>query len=1074
MRLESHSTQQVVDLSGAEVIGTGGQASIYALSGELAAKVYHRPAEWHGAKLLAMLAAPPADPTAGSHVSVAWPLDMLWQHANGHGRLAAGFLMPRIAGARALFEFYNPRSRRQHCPSFHYAYLHRTARNLAAAVTAVHAQGHVVGDLNESNVLARDTALVTLVDTDSFQVRDPRPGGPGGERAVYRCPVGKAEYTPPELLGVRFTDVDRAPEHDRFALAVLLFQILMEGTHPFMGEFTGAGDAPPLEARVRAGHFPHAGLLSPAIGPYRPSRGALPFGAVAPTLRDMFVRAFVDGHRDPSVRPTAQAWSGALREAEAALVTCAANEQHRFGPHLDACPWCERARQLGGRDPFPSRAAAAGRAVSLLGIPAQTPLPAAGAGTPAGVLARIPIPASSGISSGIAAAQRATPARPHGAAAGRRSGSARAAAAGGAAVAQRSAAAAGGGAHVLAAMALVLTLAVLVLGSTIWASLVGTMAAAACLIAARGRSRVATQQVTPVLQLLTIVVWLLLGTKACVTVTMHDEPRRVARVVRLSTAPAARVATTDTMMVASTTTMLADPELVAAGPVASVATASAGAGHTCMVLRYGELRCRGEGSDGVLGAAGLDNPPAPGALVPVLPHERFLSVAGGGKESCAISVEGHLYCWSMAGRRRVASDGLPRLAEWLSGSRTDDDGRLPRATAVAVGGNHACALLPDETARCAGSNAGGQLGDGGLDYSTRGVTVVGGHRFASIAVGYSHSCGLTSDGTAFCWGLNASGQLGTPWTSPSCEGGALCSTTPVQVAGAMRFTRLAASGWHSCGLTTGGKVYCWGLNNYGQLGTPAPADPCSYAGGSSARCSFTPVQVESDLAFTDLAVGTYHSCALARDGGAYCWGSNDDDQLGVSVSEMCRDGSGSRSRCERTPAPVETSARFTSLAAGKSHSCGVTRDDFLICWGLNDEHQVGAGRRIVPIDRAMAALDAARHADVDAARAAEGGSGQPYFDFQVDRPATPARRSCAPTYPDALREEGSPGAALVQFVVRADGRPDPATFKVLKASHPLFTIAVRSALGCMRYNPAEVGGRAVSQLVQQPFTFGAR
>src|SRR5215213_5411038 len=97
MRLESHSTQQIVDLSGAEVIGTGGQASIYALSGELAAKVYHQPTERHGAKLLAMLASPPADPTVGSHVSVAWPVDVLWREGRGPAATAAaGFLMPRI------------------------------------------------------------------------------------------------------------------------------------------------------------------------------------------------------------------------------------------------------------------------------------------------------------------------------------------------------------------------------------------------------------------------------------------------------------------------------------------------------------------------------------------------------------------------------------------------------------------------------------------------------------------------------------------------------------------------------------------------------------------------------------------------------------------------------------------------------------------------------------------------------------------------------------------------------------------------------------------------------------------
>jgi len=94
-----------------------------------------------------------------------------------------------------VFQIYNPGSRRHELPAFTYRHLLRTAQNLAAAVDVLHAHGYVAGDLNESNVLVADTALVTLVDTDSFQVRDPESG------AVYRCPVGKPEFTPPELQG---------------------------------------------------------------------------------------------------------------------------------------------------------------------------------------------------------------------------------------------------------------------------------------------------------------------------------------------------------------------------------------------------------------------------------------------------------------------------------------------------------------------------------------------------------------------------------------------------------------------------------------------------------------------------------------------------------------------------------------------------------------------------------------------------------------------------------------------------------------------------------------------------------
>src|SRR5438093_919042 len=84
---------------------------------------------------------------------------------------------------------------------------------------ALPAKGYGIGDLNERNLLVTTQALVTLVDTDSFQVK-------AAER-VFRCRVGSAEYTPPELQGARFADIDRGPQHDAFGLGVLIFQLLM-------------------------------------------------------------------------------------------------------------------------------------------------------------------------------------------------------------------------------------------------------------------------------------------------------------------------------------------------------------------------------------------------------------------------------------------------------------------------------------------------------------------------------------------------------------------------------------------------------------------------------------------------------------------------------------------------------------------------------------------------------------------------------------------------------------------------------------------------------------------------------
>lgn len=96
---------------------------------------------------------------------------------------------------------------------------------------------------------------------------------------------------------------------------------------------------------------------------------------------------------------------------------------------------------------------------------------------------------------------------------------------------------------------------------------------------------------------------------------------------------------------------------------------------------------------------------------------------------------------------------------------------------------------------------------------------------------------------------------------------------------------------------------------------------------------------------------------------------------------------------------------------------------------------------------------------------------QPYFDFQVEKPVVMAPGAAGPAYPDMLRSAGIEGSVLAQFVVDTTGRAEMNTFKVLKSDNDLFSTAVKNALQRMRFLPAEVGGRKVKQLVQQPFQF---
>jgi serine/threonine protein kinase len=323
-------------------IGSGGEANIYTvqINSELVAKVYHQPHGDYARKLAFMVANPPVDPLAKEgRVSIAWATELVTDLG-----LVVGFLMPKLdtSKAKPIFQYYNPSERRKESPTFSYVSLLRTARNLARAVRSVHSRGYVIGDVNESNVLVAEDAIVTLVDTDSFQVND--------GTTVYRCTVGKPEYTPPELQGMSFRDVDRSVEHDLFGLGVLIYQLLMEGTHPFGGVFTGQGESPELKDRIKAGHFPHgrSGV------PYKPMPLAPSFQMLPVALQELFLLCFEQGHGNPAARPTADVWSKALGEAEDGLVRCGVNGQHYYSGHLGVCPWCERAVKLKGRDPFPA------------------------------------------------------------------------------------------------------------------------------------------------------------------------------------------------------------------------------------------------------------------------------------------------------------------------------------------------------------------------------------------------------------------------------------------------------------------------------------------------------------------------------------------------------------------------------------------------------------------------------------------------------------------------------------------------------------------------------------------------
>lgn len=322
-------------------LATSGEGEVWHTSWPgYVAKLYHQPSSARIRKLEVMIANPPADPNAAiNHPSFAWPQALL---QNGAGD-TLGFLMPEIAHSVNLFDVYNPQRRRTVLPGFNWLYLHVTAMNIASIAQAIHAKGYVLGDIKPQNILVNNRALPSVIDTDSFQVRDPQTG------QVFRCPVGSEGFTPPELLGRDLAQIDQSEGHDRFRLGVII-HLLLFGDQPFKGVWTGWGDSPDPNQLLSQGHWPYGATTLIQPGPL-----TIPLDTVHPELQQCFLRCFNEGHRNPDLRPTPAEWLQALKLAVADLKACRRVNCHHYSQSYGRCYWCDRKRTL-GVDVFPQAA----------------------------------------------------------------------------------------------------------------------------------------------------------------------------------------------------------------------------------------------------------------------------------------------------------------------------------------------------------------------------------------------------------------------------------------------------------------------------------------------------------------------------------------------------------------------------------------------------------------------------------------------------------------------------------------------------------------------------------------------
>ncbi|GIE76932.1 hypothetical protein Aph02nite_28820 [Actinoplanes philippinensis] len=436
------------------------------------------------------------------------------------------------------------------------------------------------------------------------------------------------------------------------------------------------------------------------------------------------------------------------------------------------------------------------------------------------------------------------------------------------------------------------------------------------------------------------------------------------------------------------------------GTAASWSTVSAGDGHDCALTAGGAMSCWGGNYYGELGDGTRSDASGP---TPVNTDLTWTKIAAGRDHTCALTTTGGLWCWGYNNGGQLGDGTTGDATYSLTALRVGGD--TPWSS-VDAGEKHTCALRTDDTLWCWGDDSDGALGDGPGVTRAGPVPVAGGGTWRTFDAGGSDTCGIRSDSTLWCWGENLGGsrRAFTPhrigdaagWAGVSVDGGHACavrtdatlwcwgvfvgsivdttdaaSDEPVRARTDLRerWAEVATGNDHACALSIERRLWCWGGNAYGQLGTTRPDSPVRLSDGATTA---TPALIRSE-ANTTCAIDTekglwcwgenahgrpadgspptgtgttarigdakdwlavsanyYHVCGVRAGGSLWCWGAGGNGQLG--------DG-GLTNRTE--PAEVTAGGPWLSVSAGAAHTCALRTDHRLWCWGNSDHQQLG-------------------------------------------------------------------------------------------------------------------------------------
>lgn len=356
---------------------------------------------------------------------------------------------------------------------------------------------------------------------------------------------------------------------------------------------------------------------------------------------------------------------------------------------------------------------------------------------------------------------------------------------------------------------------------------------------------------------------------------------------------------------------------------------------TCATTAGGELYCWGGNAKGQLGIGNNTNQSIPQLVS--LPSSVTQVVAG--THTCAITVDSNLYCWGQNTHGTIDTGGMLGIGSAPDQNTPQHVDSLQDVVTVASSYDTTCAATANGSAYCWGANVfnlpdwfetipiedaiGYVLGEKTdpsytIAYDTPqpvGQAQVDGG-ISEITSGDGHTCITTADSNAYCWGDNIKYQLGT--TTPS-----EAFPNAQKVLNINNITSMSAGGDTSCATTTEGNLYCWGDDQYDIFKIGDPGDP-------SAKQQVTAL---SDV--TQVTTSLTHACAITVVGDLYCWGDTASGQLGIG-NHYTDVGS-------VPPNQVTDLSNVVSVSAGYNHTCAITANGNLYCWGDNTYGQLGTG-----------------------------------------------------------------------------------------------------------------------------------